>query len=105
MGRAVGGVKERSRPVVTRLERKMPSPSRKTRDGEASTKPSLYVAVDLVEAAPSWGGQSCVLLNTNLSLYWPTSWIFPDEPLYSEKATCRVGMSFREADYFLPWLD
>jgi A/G-specific adenine glycosylase len=39
----------------------VPSPSRRTRDGEASTKPSLLVAVDLVEAARSWGGQLFVL--------------------------------------------
>src|SRR5260370_15063607 len=43
------------------LKRNVPSPPRRTRGGEASTKPSSFVAVDLVEAARSWGGQSCVL--------------------------------------------
>jgi hypothetical protein len=39
------------------------------RDGEASSKPSILVAVDLVEAARSWGGQPFVLSRTKLSHY------------------------------------
>ena len=38
------------------LERKVPSPPRNSRDGEASTKPSSFDGVGLVEAARSWGG-------------------------------------------------
>src|SRR5882762_8050863 len=50
----------------THYKKSVPSPSRSTRftvsvhrerDGEASTKPSTLVAVDLVEAARIWGGQ------------------------------------------------
>ena len=39
------------------------------RDGEASTKPSSLVAVGLVEAARTWGGQLCVRSRTKLSRY------------------------------------
>ncbi len=77
------------------LKRNVPSPSRKTRDGEASTKPSWIVAVDVVEAARSWGGQSCVLSYTNLSQYQQASRIFLAKQMYSEKVTCQVGVSFR----------
>ena len=44
----------------------MPSPSQRRRDGESSTKPSLWVAVGLVEAARFWGGQLFVLSRTKL---------------------------------------
>jgi len=54
--------------AVARFEKKVPSPSRKTRDGEFFTKPSLFLAVDLVEAARLWGGQPFVLSGTKLSL-------------------------------------
>ncbi len=50
----------------------MPSPSLKTRDGEASTKPSLLVAVDLVEAARIWGGQLFAYSRTKLTQYQTT---------------------------------
>ena len=39
------------------------------RDGEASTKPSSLVAVGLVEAARTWGGQLCVRSRTKLCYY------------------------------------
>jgi len=42
---------------------------RRDRDGEASTKPSSLVAVGLVEAAGTWGGQLCVRSRTKLSRY------------------------------------
>jgi hypothetical protein len=47
----------------------VPSPSRKTRDGETSTKPSSFVAVGLVEAARFLGGQLLVLSRSKLSHY------------------------------------
>src|SRR5260370_39141400 len=51
------------------LKRNVPSPPRRTRGREASTEPSWFVAVDLVEAARSWGGQPCVHLRPKLSHY------------------------------------
>ncbi len=57
------------------LKRNVPSPPRRTRGGEASTKPSWFVEVDLVEAARTWGGQPCVLSRTKLSQYRVMRWV------------------------------
>jgi hypothetical protein len=43
--------------MVIQGESELPSPSRKTRDGENLQNRLLRVAVVLVEAARSWGGQ------------------------------------------------
>src|ERR1700694_4853161 len=47
----------------------MPSPSRRTRDGEAFTKPSLSVRAGFVEAALFLGGQLFVFSRTKLSYH------------------------------------
>jgi hypothetical protein len=44
----------------------VPSPSRRARDGEASTKPPLFAAFALVEAARSLGGHLFVLRRIKL---------------------------------------
>jgi hypothetical protein len=56
-------------PAVTQFEKNVPSPPRKTRDGKASTKPCSLLAIGLVEAARSGGGQVFVLSRTKRSHY------------------------------------
>src|SRR5258706_7200408 len=51
--------------VVAPLGKKLDSPSRKDRDGESSTKPSVLAAI--VEAARSLGGQLFVLLSLEMT--------------------------------------
>src|SRR5882672_3562076 len=50
-------------------DRNVPSPPRKTRGGEFSTRPSSLSAIGLVEAARFWGGQLFVFSRTKLSHY------------------------------------
>jgi hypothetical protein len=49
---------------MTQFEKNVPSPPRKTRGGEASTKPPALLTIGLVEAARSWGGQVFALSRT-----------------------------------------
>jgi hypothetical protein len=57
--------------VMTQFKKNMPSPPRKARDGEASTKAPWMVAVDLVAPARSWGEQVFVLSRTKIPHYRP----------------------------------
>jgi hypothetical protein len=48
----------------------MLSPSRRDRDGESSTKSSVSLAVDLVEAARIWGGQGCFVCGKQMQFFF-----------------------------------
>src|SRR6266403_2701708 len=93
---AVGTTKRISLSIVLKngrslsMRRKVPSPSRRTRDGEASTKPSLLAAV--VEAARSWGGQLFALLGSKLRRYPMERHLFTwDREQFERASSLRPG--------------